>query len=247
MVDGSPAPHVCLVIGTRPELIKLAPVAVALRDRGARVHLLLTGQHRALDMAEAGLDAFACTGLACALDGLGPNDAVDAIAGQTRIVLRSLLPDWVVVQGDTTSALGGARAAAGLGMRLAHVEAGLRTGDTAQPWPEEPFRIEIDRLADVLFAPTQTARDHLLREGVRGRVMVTGNTGIDALRRDLARIGACLPDEAPHVLLTVHRRENLDAMPAIADGLARAARACAYRVLLPLHPNPTTAARARSR
>lgn len=248
MADGDPPLRTTLVVGTRPELIKLAPVARAIARRGGRAHLLLTGQHPALDLEAAGLRGFAHTRLALDLHGLEPPDAAEAIARACADALPATAPDWVLVQGDTTSALGGALGAVRAGLRLAHVEAGLRTGDLTQPWPEEPFRIEIDRISDLLLAPTTTARDNLKAERVRGTILVTGNTGIDAFRalREATRGPTPEPDETPMVLVTVHRRENLDAMASIAEGLARAAEACTYRALLITHPNPGTAARARA-
>lgn len=239
--------RVVLVIGTRPELIKLAPVARAFAERGVQAHLLLTGQHPSLDLRAAGLAGFPNSRLQLDLTGLEPLDAAEAIARGCEAALRPQSPDWVLVQGDTTSALGGALGAARSGFKLAHVEAGLRTGDPGQPWPEEPFRIQIDRISDLLFAPTPLARDNLLSEGARGALFVTGNTGIDAFRelRENTAIDPSSSEEPPLVLLTVHRRENLEAMPAIAEGLRRAARACAFRPVLITHPNPGTAERAR--
>ncbi len=129
-------------------------------------------------------------------------------------VRRALSPqlrgaDLVVVQGDTSSALGGALAAFDAALPVAHVEAGLRTHDPLLPWPEEDYRIAIDAGADLLFAPTPTAVQNLIAEGVRGDISLTGNTGIDAL----VRIERELPSpplrsrHLPHLLVTCHRRE----------------------------------------
>ena len=248
MADGYAPLRVTIVIGTRPELIKLAPVARAITRRGGRAHLLLTGQHPALDLAAAGLDRYAHTRLDLDLNGLEPPAAAEVIAQACAAALPATTPDWVLVQGDTTSALGGAIGAVRVGLRLAHVEAGLRTGDPAQPWPEESFRVQIDGLSDLLLAPPPTARDNLAAEGVAGTVLVTGNTGMDALRelRLITAVPDTKPKAPPLVLVTVHRRENLEAMGRIAEGLARAARECTYRAVLVTHLNPGTAARARA-
>lgn len=239
------SPRIALVIGTRPELIKLAPLATALADGGARVTLLLTGQHPGLDLAGAGLEM--STLRLSHPQGLEPLEAADTISTAAQAVLQHLRPDWVVVQGDTSSALGGARAAVALGLPLAHVEAGLRSGDPAMPWPEEPFRIEIDAASDLLFAPTAGARVNLIRERVRGEVVVTGNTGIDALRLALLRTPVRAPrDGPPLILLTAHRRENVGpAMAGIAEGVRRAADGAAFRLVILTHPRPDTAALTR--
>lgn len=246
MSDGTRPLCATLVVGTRPELIKLAPVARAIAARGGQAHILLTGQHPALDLAGAGLGGFSHTRLTPDLDGLEPPEAAEAIASGCAAVLPTSAPDWVLVQGDTTSALGGAWGATRAGLRLAHVEAGLRTGDPAQPWPEEPFRVQIDRLGHLLLAPTASARDNLANEGVSGAILVTGNTGIDAVRELRRSLGRFEPEPGglPLVLLTIHRRENLDVMPRIAEGLARAAEARPFRAMLVTHPNPITAAKA---
>lgn len=119
-------------------------------------------------------------------------------------------PNLLIVQGDTSSALGGARAARAAGVPLAHVEAGLRTGDPALPWPEEDYRVEIDGIADLLFAPTNLSAFNLARERTRGQVHVTGNTSVDALLRVVSELPPPSVRERhlPHVLVTCHRRES---------------------------------------
>jgi len=162
-------------------------------------------------------------------------------------VLGRLQPDLVVVQGDTSSALGGAEAAAELGLPLAHVEAGLRSFDRAMPWPEEGNRISIDQLADLLFAPTEGAADNLRREKLRGAIHVTGNTGIDALLATLATLPPPRPrrpasDVPINLLVTCHRRENWGTgLTAIALALVRLARDDIARIDVVLHPNPRIA------
>lgn len=153
-------------------------------------------------------------------------------------------PDLIVVQGDTSSALGGAEAAVELGLPLAHVEAGLRSFDLAMPWPEEGNRIAIDCLSDLLFAPTQGAADNLRREGVRGAIHVTGNTGIDALHATLATLPPAGPAKRTSgtpldLLVTCHRRENWGtSLVALADALIDLAGHDVARIEIVVHPNP---------
>ncbi len=238
--------EITLVVGTRPEAIKLAPVATALAARGLRPTLILTGQHPALDPAAFGLAEMPVTELRCA--GLPDPHA------HVRAVARALLPilrdpcDLLIVQGDTSSAAGGALAARVAGVALAHVEAGLRTHDAHLPWPEEQFRVGIDRRADLLFAPTTTSARNLSLEGVTGAVHITGNSGIDALLQVTRALPpARLHDRAmPQVLTTFHRRESWGAgFDAIAAALCAIASEGLAEVEVLLHPNRHLAGRAR--
>jgi UDP-N-acetylglucosamine 2-epimerase (non-hydrolysing) len=167
-----------LVVGTRPEAVKLAPVARALAARGVHPALILTGQHD-LDPTEFELGAFPATKLHCP-GAENPHAHVKSVTAAVKAQLRRR-PDLLIVQGDTSSALGGALAGFVAAVPVAHVEAGLRSHDATMPWPEEEYRIAIDAQADLLFAPTVLAAANLRREGVAGAIYVTGNTGIDAL------------------------------------------------------------------
>jgi len=168
-------------------------------------------------------------------------------------VTRRLLPllgscDMVVVQGDTSSALGGALAAAQAGAPLAHVEAGLRTHDSANPWPEEEFRVAIDDCADLLFAPTETSARNLRAEGVTGLIEVTGNTAVDALLAAMPRLRARAARRARRrLLVTCHRRESWgEGLAAIASALAEIAAGHAVDIRFVLHPNPRVADQMRA-
>ena len=178
--------RITLVIGTRPEAIKLAPVAHALAARGAAPSLILTGQHPGLVLGEHGLGGYIATRLACPGED-DPRAHARTVATAVAGLLLADAPDLLVVQGDTSSALGGALAAVQAGVPIAHVEAGLRSFDPAMPWPEEDNRVAIDAFADLLFAPTETSAANLRGEGVGGAIHVTGNSGVDAL---LATIGS---------------------------------------------------------
>ena len=155
-------------------------------------------------------------------------------------------PTLAVVQGDTSSALGGARAASRCGIAIAHVEAGLRSFDPTSPWPEEQFRVEIDRLADLLFAPTATAAANLRREGCEGTLHVTGNSGIDALLATLDGMPRHRRRPAARgplkLLVTCHRRENWGTgLVSLALALIELARGGAAAIDVVLHPNPQVA------
>jgi UDP-N-acetylglucosamine 2-epimerase (non-hydrolysing) len=158
--------------------------------------------------------------------------------------LLSPAPDLLVVQGDTSSALGAALAASLAAVAVAHVEAGLRTHDARLPWPEEEYRTSIDARADLLFAPTATAVEKLRAEGVGGEVHMTGNTGIDALKATEARLTAqpLVVEKLPRILVTCHRRESWgNGLKSIAAALIEIARDGAARIELVLHPNPHVA------
>ena len=166
------------------------------------------------------------------------------VAAALAPVLRRDLPDLVMVQGDTSSALGGALAARDLCIPIAHVEAGLRSHDRAMPWPEEGNRIAIDELADLMFAPTKSAAANLARERRRGEVYITGNTGIDALHATLAtlppRMPQCIFPGGPlDILVTCHRRENWGpGLASLAVALVKLAAEGTAAIEVVLHPNP---------
>lgn len=220
----------------------MAPVAHALAARGGRPTLVLTGQHPQLRLEEFGLEGFAAARLDCP----GEQDPHVHVQRVSTALLPLLAdrPDLLIVQGDTSSALGGALAGFMARIPVAHVEAGLRTHDPALPWPEEEYRTAIDAHAELLFAPTETAAANLRLEAVPGEVFVTGNTGIDALLAVQSRLPPpTLNDGAmPRLLVTCHRRESWGrGIQSIAEGLRQIARDGAARVDIVLHPNPQVA------
>ncbi len=209
-----------VVFGTRPEAIKLAPVVLELRHRpGCEVAVCVTAQQR--EMLDQVLELFGITP-DVDLDLMRPNQSLADFAGRAMPALETALgglaPDMVLVQGDTSTTLYAALAAFYRRTPVAHVEAGLRTGDLYSPFPEEANRVLAGCLTTLHFPPTERAAGNLLREGhPRERVLVTGNTGIDALLMIAARadsgllspiLGSRAADGSRVVLITAHRRES---------------------------------------
>jgi UDP-N-acetylglucosamine 2-epimerase (non-hydrolysing) len=259
---------ISIIFGTRPEAIKLAPVVLALRkDPRFYCQVCVTAQHR--EMLDQVLDVF----------GIQPNMDLNlmqpgqSLAGFTARALEALdsylateTPDLVLVQGDTTTALCAALAAFYQKIPVGHVEAGLRTGDMQAPWPEEANRVLTARLATLHFAPTEKAKENLVREGVPVRhIHVTGNTVIDALFFALDRIrkgppiipalpehlqpgyfrainrsDGRRPDSGKLVLITGHRRENFgEGFESICRAIAALAERFAdVEFVYPVHLNP---------
>jgi UDP-N-acetylglucosamine 2-epimerase (non-hydrolysing) len=255
-----------IVIGTRPEAIKLAPVALAAASHGAiDVQVIATGQHA--DMCRGIFQLFGIEPrhhLGIMKPGQSLTDIAVGVLGGLEPLLRDWRPDWLVVQGDTSSAFAAGLAAFYAGVRVAHVEAGLRSGDIHAPWPEEMNRLLLSRVASLHFAPTEANADTLRREQVAAAdILVTGNTGVDALHRTrdmlaenealrqrahgaLAEAGVS-PGDRPLVLVTAHRRESfgggLDAIMASVARLAR--RFQGHDFVFPVHPNPIVRETAR--
>jgi UDP-N-acetylglucosamine 2-epimerase (non-hydrolysing) len=257
----SPRKKVLLVFGTRPEAIKMAPLchALAACPDAFELTVCVSAQHRQmldqvlrvfditpdidLDLMRAGQDLF---------------DVTSTVLLRMREVLRSAAPDLVLVHGDTTTAMAAAMAAFYQGVSVGHVEAGLRTHDLSAPFPEEFNRQVIGKVASMHFAPTELSSRNLLREGVPAeRVLVTGNTVIDALQWVLARLAAdpkrrqavlqTIDVELPfawlssrYVLITGHRRENFgEGFLQICQALAELASANPQvHFVYPVHLNP---------
>jgi UDP-N-acetylglucosamine 2-epimerase (non-hydrolysing) len=246
---------VLFVFGTRPEAIKLAPVVKELSARpNFYCKMCVTGQHR--EMLAQVLELFELEP-DWDLDLMRPDQDLAYITGAALSgvseVLRAFRPDRVIVQGDTTTTFAGALAAFYHRIPVAHVEAGLRTDDIYSPWPEEANRRLVTHIADLHFAPTARARDNLLREGVSARrILVTGNTGIDALlwvshlldSRSELRVGfrAVLPTHFEGkrlILMTGHRRESFNGgLERISRAMTRIASRPDVAVVFPVHPNP---------
>ena len=234
---------VTLAFGTRPEAVKMAPVhhALAARD-DLRVRVLLTGQHREqLEQALAVFDVTADANLDVMTERQALPDLFARIVPPAAHTLAELESDYVLVHGDTLTTFAVAWAAFLEGVPVGHVEAGLRSGRMDEPFPEEANRRLTDALADLALAPTPGAAANLRAEGFDpARVVVTGQTGIDAVRFAAARGGlpAGLPP-GPYVTVTLHRRENWPLLANLAAALARAARLHPeFTFVYPLHRNP---------
>lgn len=239
--------RILIVMGTRPEVIKLAPVVIGARNRPEEfdTFVVTTGQHR--EMLNQMLEAFQIA-VDFDLDIMQPKQDLlyitTAALNGLHAVVGQVKPDWVVVQGDTTSTLAGALAAFYHQVPVAHVEAGLRTYDKRQPFPEEMNRRLTTQIADAHFAPTTLSRDRLLREGVSEEaIWMTGNTGIDAL---FLTLGANVKEIDLHqtgerrLLITAHRRENQgEPMRQICRALLRLVDEFSdLRVVYPVHMSP---------
>lgn len=251
--------RILLLMGTRPEAIKLAPVIAALHaDPEFEPLVVNTGQHRELiDQVISLFGIHVDRDLAV----MRPDQSLAGLTSRLLTAIDDVLattdPDFVLVQGDTTTVLAGALASFYRRVPLGHVEAGLRTGDLASPFPEEGNRRLTTPLAALHFAPTDTSRDNLLAEGIDpARVLVTGNTVIDALHLELARqkeasardaladrlatlIGDDLHDR-PLVLVTGHRRENFgEGFEQICSALSQLASEHPRTLFVyPVHLNP---------
>lgn len=250
--------RVLSIFGTRPEAVKMAPVIQAL-DRADEIdsRVCVTAQHR--EMLDQVLDLFKIKP-DIDLNLMRPNQTLSELTAQILEHLDPVLadehPDWVLVQGDTTTVMTASLAAFYRNIKVGHVEAGLRTGDKRQPFPEEINRRVAGVIADLHFAPTQLSRSNLLKEGVADeRILVTGNPGIDALHQ----ISAMSPSpEVIHwlkewgvsegkkrlILVTAHRREN---QGEGLDHICQAIKTLAERyhtklsLVYPVHPNPKIA------
>lgn len=249
-------PKILVVFGTRPEAIKLCPLALELQRRSHQfaVRVCVTAQHRAL--LDAVLAAFNVT----PEHDLGVMRANQSLAGLTARIVEGLdavieaeRPDMVVVQGDTTTTFAAALAAFYRRIPVGHVEAGLRTGDMAHPFPEDLNRVLTTRLSALHFAPTARAERQLHAEGIApDRVFVTGNTGIDAVlhvKRGLEDglwpgYDGPIPSDGKHlVVMTAHRRESFgDGFERICEGVRRVAARGDVEVVYPMHPNPNVRA-----
>jgi UDP-N-acetylglucosamine 2-epimerase (non-hydrolysing) len=225
--------RVVLVAGTRPEFVKLHPVAVALSAAGVNTLLVTTEQHSSPVMKDAFLEKLEWT---CKITSLriSASDALGLLAEIARTLPAQLTRgDLVMVEGDTTSVLAAAIVANKLGFPLAHIEAGLRSYDLRMP--EEHNRRVCDHLADELFAPTDLDARHLLEERVPGRVHVVGNTVIDAVRQNMSRIAAVPSLGEGYVLITLHRQENVDHASFLAE-LVRFLESVDTPCVFPVHP-----------
>ncbi len=242
------------IFGTRPEAIKMAPLVRMLSAQNDITSTVcVTGQHR--EMLDQVLDVFDIKP-DHDLSIMRPNQTLTTVTTSILNGLQNVLeeekPDWVFVHGDTTTSMAAAMAAFYARVPVAHVEAGLRTGDMDSPWPEEMNRSVVDRMSNLLFAPTSSSRRNLLAENIdNSRIAVTGNTVIDALHIALEKVKqpairakfeadfAFLDSNKKLLLVTAHRRESFgEGIANIANALRRLAQREDVEILYPVHPNP---------
>lgn len=236
---------IAVVLGTRPEIIKLSPVIRELVRASVPPLVIHTNQHFSPEM-----DAqfFSELKLAPPTYNLGVNNLSHSVMiGEMLLKLEPILlseqPDWLLVQGDTNSTLAGALAGAKLGIKLGHIEAGLRSYDHTMP--EEQNRVVVDHLANLLLAPTQAAIDNLLREGIdRERIKLTGNTIVDAVHENLKLAKPSQLAPGSYLLLTLHRPSNVDHEPKLRGlilALERLAKTYSLPLIFPVHPRTRAA------
>lgn len=234
------------VFGTRPEAIKLAPVVRCLRaDPRFETRVVASAQHRAmLDQVLAAFSIQPDYDLNVMAAGQTLAESASRILAALEPVLDRERPDCVIVQGDTTTTFCGALAAFYQSIPVAHVEAGLRTGDVRQPFPEEMNRVLTSRLTALHFAATESAAENLRREGVDGsNIFVTGNTGIDAVLSVRDSLPAFTAGAKKMILVTAHRRESFgDGFIRICRALRKLAERDDVEIVYPVHPNPNVQA-----
>lgn len=247
------------VFGTRPEAIKMAPVIKALKKIPAfEIKVCVTGQHRA--MLDQVLSLFNITP-DYDLNIMSANQTLSDITQATMRGLEKIFEqypaDWVLVQGDTNTTFAASLAAFYKKIPVAHIEAGLRTQDIYSPWPEEINRQLTGRIAKLHFPPTSGAQQNLLNEGIpESRMLITGNTGIDALLESVAHINAnnellrkfeqlfpFIDSSKKLLLMTMHRRENFgSSVEQICRAMLRLAQRDDVQIIYPVHPNPNVLA-----
>jgi len=245
---------VMVVFGTRPEAIKMAPVALALAaEPDLEAMICVTAQHRQmLDQVMRIFDLCADIDLDLMQPGQDLYDVTTRVLLGMRDVLKREQPDLVLVHGDTTTCFAAGLAAFYQGIPVGHVEAGLRTGDLRQPFPEELNRVLAGRIASMHFAATPAAAENLRSEGISKQVWVTGNTGIDAVLhvRDRLERGELTSSASQFersgkrlILVTAHRRESFgDGFKQICQALSTIADREDVHVVYPVHPNPSVRA-----
>ncbi|HII90752.1 MAG TPA: UDP-N-acetylglucosamine 2-epimerase (non-hydrolyzing) [Methanosarcina sp.] len=236
-----------IILGTRPEIIKMSPIIRECEKQGIEYYILHTGQHYSYEMDKIFFEQLKLPQAKYNLDvGSGPQGKQTAkmLSGIEEILVKDR-PDVVLVQGDTNTVLAGALAASKLHIKIGHVEAGLRSFDRTMP--EETNRIIADHISDYLFAPTETSRKYLLNEGIpEEKIFITGNTIVDAAYQNLeiSRSGADVLEklglkEKEYFAATAHRAENVDSkerLGGILSGFSQIYREFGLPIIFPAHP-----------
>lgn len=238
---------IVIILGTRPEIIKMSPIIRECERRELQYYILHTGQHYSYQMDRIFFEQLRLPAAKYNLDvgsGLHGEQTGKMLDGIEQILLKDT-PDVVLVQGDTNTVLAGALAASKLHVRIGHVEAGLRSFD--RNMPEEINRIMADHISDYLFAPTENSKQHLLSEGIaEEKIIVTGNTVVDAVYQNLEiskekvnTLKGMNLKEKSYFLTTVHRAENTDSkkrLSAILGGFRQVYDEFSLPIIFPAHP-----------
>jgi UDP-N-acetylglucosamine 2-epimerase (non-hydrolysing) len=242
-----------VILGTRPEALKLIPVIVALKDFEGQIetHVISTGQHK--ELLEQVLNLFGVDvdyNLNVMQNNQTLKDLSVSILDKSTDTLSKLKLDRVIVQGDTTSAFIASLASMYLKIPVCHVEAGLRSYNRSFPWPEEFNRRAVALIADLHFAPTKQAKENLLSEKVEGDIVVTGNTVIDMLFLGIEKISSDIEltkkldskfdfiGSKKLILITCHRREYFDGFGNICDAIVKLSKKDDTCIIFSVHPNP---------
>jgi UDP-N-acetylglucosamine 2-epimerase (non-hydrolysing) len=237
---------VSIVLGTRPEIIKMSPIVRELEKKGLEFFILHTGQHYSYNMDQVFFEQLKLPQPRYNLK-VGSGTHAEETSKMMLGVLLEEKPDIVLVEGDTNTVLAGALASVKIGLSVGHVEAGLRSFDRSMP--EEINRIVVDHISHLLFAPTEEAKQNLLREGIEGEnIFVTGNTIVDAVYQNLSVANRGLGKnvledlgvaDGNYFLATVHRQENVDnprRFKGILEGLKLVQEYYGMPVIYPIHP-----------
>jgi UDP-N-acetylglucosamine 2-epimerase (non-hydrolysing) len=233
---------VAIILGTRPEIIKMSPIIRALEQKGMEFFILHTGQHYSYNMDKVFFEQLRLPQPRYNLrvgSGTHAEETGRMMIGIEKVLVEEK-PSIVLVEGDTNTVLAGALASVKIGIPIGHVEAGLRSFDRSMP--EEINRVVVDHISDLLFAPTKTAEGNLLREGIpEDRIFVTGNTIVDAVYQNLQLAEAINAPfiEDDYFLVTVHRQENTDnptRLKNIIEGLKLVKEYFDMPIIYPIHP-----------
>jgi UDP-N-acetylglucosamine 2-epimerase (non-hydrolysing) len=234
--------EICIVVGTRPEIIKMSPIIRECIRRKQKYFILHTGQHYSYNMDKQFFKELRLPRPKYHLNvgsGMPGQQLAKIIEGVEKVITKTK-PDIVLVQGDTNTVLGGAIAANKAGIKVGHVEAGLRSFDRSMP--EEINRILADHCSDFLFAPTELSKGHLNKEGIKDGVYVTGNTIVDAVKQNVwianKRSKICRKLGVINKrfgVLTIHRQENVDS-PEKFKRVITALEKIDYPIVYPIHP-----------
>jgi len=231
---------IAIVVGTRPEIIKMAPVILELQKRKQCFDFILSGQHHDYNLSNQFVEELNLPNpnASLTLSNSSPASQIGEMMGKLEKILNEKRPRLLLIQGDTNTMLATALTAIKLKIPVAHVESGLRSFDWRMP--EEHNRRMVDQVSDILFAPTEHAKKNLIDEHIHGNIYVTGNTIIDALLQyfPLAKKKSKLTNEIPlneYAVVTIHRAENVDD-PTVLKELINAFLNFPIPIVFPLHP-----------